>query len=231
MTVIAPRDPGSATTRSHAGSTRRRASEPTTRSTAARRVARAASRIVAVADHDDARAAAMAPIVDAVANAAEADTGLTTLIAELERPEVLQEHLQEDPLARARLRGIRAKQRLLNAEGGVVSGQEFADLVGVSRQAIDKRRRNGTLIGLSLGKKGYYYPVWQVDTEGLKPVLAELRHYGPWTQAAFMLTRNRWLGGETPLMMLRRGEHEAVLTAASMYGEQTASSVLTQLED
>jgi hypothetical protein len=202
-----------------------------TQSTAARTVEVAADRIVAVAEKDEERATSIAPIMNAVAVAVESpDAALGSIIEALEQPEILEQLRREAPLLRARLRGIRAKQRLLDAEGGVVSGQEFADLIGVSRQAIDKRRRSGTLIGLSLGRKGYFYPVWQADIDGLKPVLAELREYGPWTQAIFMLTPNSWLGGETPLNMLRKGQSQAVVSAASMYGEQAGASDLLKPE-
>jgi transcriptional regulator with XRE-family HTH domain len=199
---------------------------------AAKSVADSADRIVAVATKDEERASSIAPIMSAVAVAAEAPMlGLDALLAALQAPEIWEQLSQEAPLLRARLRGIRAKQRLLQAEGGVVTGQELADLVGISRQAVDKRRRNGTLIGLSLGKKGYLYPVWQADIDGLKPVLAALREYGPWTQAIFMLTPNSWLGGETPLSMLRQGETQAATAAASMYGEQAASSIVQEPGD
>jgi hypothetical protein len=211
---------------------RRQPRRPFAPSGAAKSVTDSANRIVAVAAKDEERASSIAPIMSAVAVAAEAPMpGLDALLVALQTPEILDQLSRETPLLRARLRGIRAKQRLLHAEGGVVTGQEFADLVGISRQAVDKRRRSGTLIGLSLGKKGYLYPVWQADIDGLKPVLAELREYGPWTQAIFMLTPNSWLGGETPLTMLRQGETQAVATAASMYGEQVASTIVQEPGD
>jgi transcriptional regulator with XRE-family HTH domain len=210
---------------------RRQQREPFASYGAGKSVANSANRIMAIAAKDEERALSIAPIMRAVAVAAEAPMpGLDALLAALQAPEILEELSREAPLLRARLRGIRAKQRLLQAEGGVVRGQEFANLVGISRQAVDKRRRNGTLIGLSLGKKGYLYPVWQADIDGLKPVLAELREYGPWTQASFMLTPNSWLGDETPLNMLRQGESGAVVSAASMYGEQVASTIVQESE-
>ena len=38
-----------------------------------------------------------------------------------------------------------------------------------------------------------------------------------------MLAPNRWLDGETPPSALRRGERDAVIAAARMYGEQVAA--------
>ena len=71
--------------------------------------------------------------------------------------------------------------------------------------------------------RGYAYPVWQVGLEGLGAVLAELAEYDPWTQTLFMLSANPWLEGETPLVALRRGQRDAVLAAARLYGQQTAA--------
>lgn len=150
-------------------------------------------------------------------------TDVEGLFDVLERPEALADLRRRDPLAPARLRGLRAKKQLLEAEGGVVSGRELADALGITRQAVDKRRLNGKLIGIDLGKRGYAYPVWQIDLDGLGAVLAELDELDPWTQALFMLSANSWLEGETPLDLLRRGQLDRVLEAAKLFGEQTAA--------
>lgn len=105
----------------------------------------------------------------------------------------------------------------------MVSGGELARSIGISRQAIDKRRLHGRLIGIDLGKRGYAYPVWQIGLEGLAEVLAELDEFAPWTQALFMLSANSLLEGETPLARLRRGDLDEVVIAARLSGEQTAS--------
>ncbi len=147
---------------------------------------------------------------------------LDELVEVLGRPEVLSDLRRQDPLAAARLRGLRAKKQLLEAEGGVVSGRELAQAFGITRQAVDKRRLTGKLIGIDLGKRGYAYPVWQIGLDGMDAVLAELGEVDPWTQALFMLSANNWLNGESPLAMLRQGELDEVLNAARLYGEQAA---------
>jgi hypothetical protein len=148
---------------------------------------------------------------------------LEELVDVLGRPEVLADLRCRDPLAAARLRGLRAKKQLLEVEGGVVSGRELAHALGITRQAVDKRRLAGKLIGIDLGKRGYAYPIWQIGLNGLEAVLTELAELDPWTQALFMLSANSWLNGETPLTTLRRGELDEVLDAARLYGEQTAA--------
>ncbi len=152
-----------------------------------------------------------------------ADSTYDALVRMLDRPEVLAELRPRDPLAPARLRGLRLQQEILAAEGGSCSAQALADALGITRQVIDKRRKRGTLIGLSLGKRGYAYPVWQIGLAGLEQVLAALRDLDPWTQAAYLLAPNRWLDGETPLRALRDGEIDRVLAAARIYGEQIAA--------
>lgn len=183
---------------------------------------RAVDRLINAVQQGEAQAPTIAMLTMALAEVAES-SNLAPLLEALESPGVLSELRQQDPLAAARLRGLRAKQRLLESEGGTVSGQEFANLINISRQAVDKRRKNGQLIGLQLGKKGYAYPVWQADLPGLPKVLEALSDYEPLTQFVFMLNRNSWLGGDTPLEALRRGFVVEVVTAASMYGEQSAS--------
>ena len=59
--------------------------------------------------------------------------------------------------------------------------------------------------------------------EGFDLVLAALSDHDPWSQLSFMLTPNTWLQDESPLDVLRRGEVEPVLEAASVFGEQVAS--------
>lgn len=156
-----------------------------------------------------------------------APTDIEVLLRLLEMPEAIEVLSKTDPLAGAKVRGLRVKEQLLKAEGGVISTQEAADLLHLSRQAIDKRRKKGQLIGLSMGRRGYVYPVWQFVEEGtlsgLELVLAELRDHDAWMQTAFMVNSNTLLNGETPLALLRRGEVEAVRQAAREYCEQGAA--------
>ena len=59
------------------------------------------------------------------------------------------EDARESPLARARLRGIRRKREMLEAEGGSVGTAEAAEILGgISKQAVDKRRERGTILAL-----------------------------------------------------------------------------------
>jgi hypothetical protein len=126
-----------------------------------------------------------------------------------------------------RLRGLEAPQDLLQAEGGVFTVEQAARSLGITRQAVDKRRRAGKLIGLYTGRRGYAYPAWQFGPNGVLPglerVLSDLSVRGPWMQAAFFLSGDPRLDGATPLEKLRQGNLEAVRRAARGYGEHGAA--------
>ncbi len=197
-------------------------------------VVRAAAGLLEVAIADEARGPFVARALGAVTRLAERSTKRSllgaagaasdtlALLQALEQPDVLRELERDDLLLPARVRGETGKRRLLLAEGGVCSAAELGQLLGhLSRQAIDNRRKKGKLLALDLGRHGYGYPLWQVHDgavlPGLEVVLAVLRQCDPWTQVGFLLSPNSWLGGETPLAELRRGEIDRVVATAEMF--------------
>lgn len=133
----------------------------------------------------------------------------------------------DDPLAAAKLRGLEARENLLRAEDGTVTAKEVSKILGISRQAVDKRRRAGQLIGLTRGKRGYAYPAWQFrdgqTLPGLGKVLKALNRHDAWTQTFFMLSPHTDLHGVTPLAELRSGHVDVVVSAAVHYGEHGAA--------
>lgn len=160
-------------------------------------------------------------------NASGAPSDFETLLQALEDPQALATLRRDDPLAPARLRGLHSREQLLEAEGGVISAEDAAAMLHITRQAVDKRRRTGRLIGINIGRHGYAYPLCQFDPQGgtlpgLEAVLEELRDHDPWMQLAFLLNPNTRLAGNTPLTELRRGHVETVRSAARAYGEQGA---------
>jgi hypothetical protein len=201
----------------------------------------ALSRVSWAAGADPLRTALLTRVLNALAHstegvgerflsvAAAAPSDYLALLRMLEFPEVLEELSAEDPLADARLRGLEAKVRLLEDEGGTFSADEAASMLGVSREAVNQRRRSGKLLALSTGRRGYRYPVWQFGEEGVLPgfevTLKKLSINGQWGRAAFFLGGNLLLDGRRPLDLLRSGrpeDLEAVLEAARARGEQIA---------
>lgn len=132
-----------------------------------------------------------------------------------------------DPLIVARIRGAGMQHRLLSEEGPPLAAQSVADLLGITRQAVNKRRKAGQLIGILAGRKRFLYPSWQFTEAsvlaGLEGVLRQLKNSDPWAQARFFLSGNARLGGARPLDELRRGRLEVVRHAAQAFGEQGAA--------
>ncbi len=149
------------------------------------------------------------------------------LVRALEAPGALEALRREDPLFPAKLRGLRNRERLLSAEGEPLTSEQAAQALGITRQAVDKRRQAGRLLAVSTGRRGYLYPSWQFTPDGvllgLEPVLALLRGHDPWMRLAFFVNANAALSVETPLAELRRGNLVAVQRAARLYGEQVAA--------
>src|SRR2546421_1347976 len=168
-------------------------------------------------------AAQQATLVDA----GGAPSGLAALLTLLADPDV-QRHLEAaEPLAGARLNGIAYRRDLLAREGGVVSARELADLLGITPQAVAKRRQAGKLLAIADGQTRYAYPVWQVrDGEtlpGLEAVLGELTNMSALDKAHFMTSPDARLEGQTPLDVLRSGDIARVRAAAHAYGTQGAA--------
>jgi biotin operon repressor len=162
-----------------------------------------------------------------IEEASAAPTDYMVLLKALTEPSVATQLASEDPLAAARLRGVETQQNMLNASGGVLSGSQVAKILDISRQAVDKRRKQGQLIGLTQGKRGYAYPAWQFEggktIAHLTNLLDALRSHDAWMQLAFFINGNDRLNGRSPLELLRAGKLESVLHAARSYGEQGAA--------
>lgn len=118
------------------------------------------------------------------------------------------------------------RSRMLEAEGGTYTAQEIARLLNVSRATVYNWHNQGDIVGVSYRDRKRQFPAWQFQRDGLLPGLSKVLHIleedGVWTQIGFMLNANSWLDGETPLDLLRRGDVEPVLNAASMYGEHAS---------
>ncbi len=160
---------------------------------------------------------------EALTRATGAPSNCGVLLHALEYPSVVTVLEEEDPLATARLRGLEAREQILSAEGGMLSVERVSEHLRISRQAVDKRRQTGKLIGLGIGRHGYAYPAWQFDERGVLPgleeVLKSMLIRDPWMQAAFFLSGDPRLQGSTPLTRLRRADVDAVVLAARGYGQ------------
>ncbi len=157
-----------------------------------------------------------------LAKAASADSDLTAVLATLEAsmPDPASA-TDEEVIARAQLRGLDARQQVLEAEGGTLSAEQMARRLHLTRQAVDLRRRNHRLIGLPVGRHGYRYPAWQLGPAGIWPWVLQVIHtltpHDPWQQVFFLLSPHPDLEGETPLNALRAGRIDEVVALARTY--------------
>lgn len=143
------------------------------------------------------------------------------------RPETIAKALSGDPLAEARARGRQKVERLLLMEGGCGTIKDAVIALGISKPAVEKRRRKGNLIAIDTGRKGILYPRWQFKKnkygtlDGLEEVLRKLREQGciGWSVLSFFLNPHIDLAGKSPLAAMRGEKLEDVLMAASNYGE------------
>jgi len=157
---------------------------------------------------------------------AAAANNMLVLLKALQSPEVLPELERYEPLASPYLEGIQAQQDLLRQAGGLMSSSQVANLLRLTRQAVDKRRLANKLIAIPQGQHGFGYPACQFDDKGplpgLEDFLSKLDTADPWMPLIFLLSPNATLGERSPLDLLRRGETAQVLNAASIFGNQGA---------
>jgi hypothetical protein len=126
-------------------------------------------------------------------------------------------------LDEARARGAAFRAAIMD-QPYMWTGEDVANRLGVSRQAIDKKRQSGELFALSWGSNRVLYPSWQVELEvfpHMKAVLGALQGADPWTVFRFFTTPEASGGDQTPLDMLRKGMATQVLEAARAFGERS----------
>lgn len=130
-----------------------------------------------------------------------------------------------DTELRVRVLGASVIERLLTAEGGCLEAVEAAARLGVSRQALSKRRLSGTVLGIPRGNR-FVYPAWQFDDgstlDGLAEVLSALPA-SPWARLRFFVSPNDGLEGARPIDRLRAGHVDEVVDIASIEYEHVAS--------
>lgn len=151
--------------------------------------------------------------------------GLKLLIDDLLSSEFLAQLEADDPLLEAKLKGVQHKRELLNYRGKkALTSSEVAAILDISRQAVDNRRKNNSLLGLSLGSRGYRYPAWQFSNGSVlidwSKVLSCMEHLDDWSKLIFMLTGDIRLNNKTPLECLQNAQTDDVILAARAYGMQ-----------
>jgi hypothetical protein len=123
----------------------------------------------------------------------------------------------EASLQAARDRGLLRSAQILN-QSDMLTAEELAKRLGVSRRTVNTRRRKRELLGLGGAKRGYRFPAWQVDDDGrvfeALPKLFELLDDNPWTIYRFLTQPHAVLEGMSAREVLSQGKMTQVLQAA-----------------
>lgn len=103
--------------------------------------------------------------------AAGSDIG--TLARLIGNPRLRDPALEIDPLAPARARALQHRKEVAQEAGAMLTVAETTDILGISRQALDKRRKSGAILGVRVGTD-WRYPEVQFQDGTLLPRLREV---------------------------------------------------------
>jgi len=114
----------------------------------------------------------------------------------------------------------RGRKRVAEIVAGkdMLSADAFAKLLGTSRVTVNARRLSGQELGIDGAKRGFRFPVWQLDKEGRPfgalPALHAMLGHSAWAVYRFLVSRHGALDGRTGLRALQQGDDASVLAAA-----------------
>jgi hypothetical protein len=146
---------------------------------------------------------------------------LSTVPSDAEKSEV--EVLRERALERA----ILVREQLREEAGGFHPTGWVADRLGVTRQSVDRYRKEGALLAVET-PQGYQFPACQFTTDGivpgLKDVLDAMQAGSFWETLAGLITPSPLLGGKSVIEVLQTAqapeERARVAEVARAYSEE-----------
>lgn len=124
----------------------------------------------------------------------------------------------------ARFRGELAKEGY-KAYSPAFTAEQYAKRAGISRQAVLKRLKAGTLLGWRENRQNAYrIPSWQFNADGrLLPGMAEtlkvlnIPELDEWAKILFFLQQRKSLAGKRPIELIEMGEIETTINLARDY--------------
>ena len=126
------------------------------------------------------------------------------------------------PLAEARERGVSRAVEILSGQE-MLSAAEFAEFIGVSREAVRAKHQRHEVLGLQGAKRGLRFPKWQVSANGgllpKLPLIFDALGGDSWTVYRFLIQHHPELEGDTALSRLLGGKADQVLAAAENTAE------------
>jgi hypothetical protein len=148
--------------------------------------------------------------IEVLADALAAATDFGAVARALRDPAAFPAAVPLDPLADALARGVAEREHLAAKAQGLLSAEAAGRILGgITRQAVDKRRRAGQLLGVKIAND-WRYPAAQFGpagevVPGLADVLQALADVSPWAILDFLLAEDDALGGLSPLGALQQG--------------------------
>ncbi|MGP3699630.1 hypothetical protein [Rhodobacter sp. NSM] len=143
--------------------------------------------------------------------AAPSDFG--ALVRALSDPRTAEASREVDPMAGAVGRSIEHQRRLTSMAGEMLTSSQVEDLLGIRRQAIDKRRSASRILALRRASD-WLYPAFQFARGAVLPgIEAVLQAHGdtdPWVILDMLLAPDDALGGRTLLQCIEEGDAAAV---------------------
>jgi hypothetical protein len=123
-------------------------------------------------------------------------------------------------------RGAIARKKLEEAEGGAMSTEEVAELLGLSRQGVDYLRKTKAILAWRNTNGKWNYPVWQFDSGRIRPGIREclkaLTTDDPWGRMIFFLSPRDSLNGDRPLDLIVKREIDAAIAVARRHQQHGA---------
>lgn len=120
-------------------------------------------------------------------------------------------------------------REIRDVEGGSVAMEQVSDILGISIEEVEERRKVGSLIAVNVAQDGFRYPSWQFYEKGLLPGFEEImrilneKNIDTWMQLQFFVRRNYYVNcadPQSPIHALRGGNIDVVRRAAHCYLEQ-----------
>jgi hypothetical protein len=168
--------------------------------------------------------------LDVLQQASAAATGAGSAASLLSHlPEASVRLAAVDPEAAAVARGAERKRSLLESVA-TYSTQEVADLLGLTSEAIRKRRLTGKLLAV-LYATDWRFPSWQfarapgdagTTLPGLERVLAALPTQNPWVRLELLIAPLDRDDSRSIVDLLEAGAIEEAVDVVAHYGEQGA---------
>jgi hypothetical protein len=128
--------------------------------------------------------------------------------------------------AKALLKGVQIAQSDLKESGGAYDLDQVRVLMnGISRQMVDRKVREGSLLAVPGPSNRRAYPTVQFTRDGtvvpgLKAVHDALPTKNPWAVLNFLVHPDPRLNGRKPIDVLKAGTIDSVIESARRLGQQ-----------